>query len=264
VSTKNNVCYPVDDITRPVTCTLVIRYDINNNHTKKVETGIVIPGRKFYGSDIPDDYCRVEVMTVFQGSEDDMLDIPGPKGIETLGQAIKNFILWPRRDVELVDPPTPSSSHPQPSPPPQTLVPLHPSSPPQSSHAPPHPLSNPPSPPQASTFRTPPHSPQPSRDSRQSKKSKFPVPKLASTFEKKKSKATTVGTARFVKGTALDLTSHIVDLVEHEESAEKAKAMAAKIKIPTKAYYKNVPKQYVLGRPEREMGLIISYNRFGV
>jgi hypothetical protein len=31
---------------------------------------------------------------------------------------------WPRRDVELVDPPTLSSSHPQPSSPPQTLVPL--------------------------------------------------------------------------------------------------------------------------------------------
>jgi hypothetical protein len=139
-----------------VTCTLVIRYGINNNRTKKVGTGIAIPGRKFHGSDIPDDYCRVEVTMVIQGPEDDMLDIPRPEGIKTLGQAIKNFILWPRRDVKLVDPPTSSSSHPQPSPPPQTLVPLHPSSPPQSSHAAPHPLSNPPSPPQASTFRTPP------------------------------------------------------------------------------------------------------------
>ena len=38
-------------------------------------------------------------------------------------------------------------------------------------------------------------------------------------------------------------------MAEHEESAEKAKAMAAKIKIPTKADYKNVPKHYVLARP---------------
>jgi hypothetical protein len=52
-----------------------------------------------------------------------------------------------------------------------------------------------------------------------------------------------------LKGIARDLTSHIVDLAKHEESAEKAKAMAAKIKIPTKEDYKNVPKQYVLGRP---------------
>jgi hypothetical protein len=94
-STGNKVCYPVDDIIRPVTCTLVIRYGINNNRTKKVGTGIAILGRKFHGSDIPDDYCRVEVTMVVQGSEDDMLDIPGPEGIETLGQAIKNFILWP-------------------------------------------------------------------------------------------------------------------------------------------------------------------------
>jgi hypothetical protein len=65
-SMGNKVRYPVDDITRPVTCTLVIRYGINNNRTKKVGTGIAILGRKFHGSDIPDDYCRVEVMMVVQ------------------------------------------------------------------------------------------------------------------------------------------------------------------------------------------------------
>jgi hypothetical protein len=70
-----------------------------------------------------------------------------------------------------------------------------------------------------------------------------------STFEKKKSKATTAGTARFLKGIGRDLTPRTIDLAEHEESAEKAKAMAAKIKIPTKADYKNVPKHYVLARP---------------
>jgi hypothetical protein len=267
-STGNKVHYPVDNITRPVACTLVIRYGINNHRKMKVGIGIAILGRKFHGSNIPDDNCRVEVTTVVQGSEDDMLDIPGPEGIETLGQAIKNFILSPRRDVELVEPPPPSSSHPQPSPPPQTLVPIvHPSSPPQSSHATPHPLSDPPSSPQALPFRdpppSPPHplgdplstppardppSPQPSRDSRPSKKSKFPIPKLVSTFEKKKSKATTAGTARFLKGIARDLTSHTVRLAEHEESAKKAEAMAAKIKIPTKADYKNVLK-ICAGRP---------------
>jgi hypothetical protein len=54
-STKNMVRYPVDDITRPVTCTLVIIYGINNNRTKKVGICVTIPGRKFHGSDIPDD-----------------------------------------------------------------------------------------------------------------------------------------------------------------------------------------------------------------
>jgi hypothetical protein len=70
-----------------------------------------------------------------------------------------------------------------------------------------------------------------------------------STFEKKKSKANTAGTNRFWKGIARDLISCTVDFAEHEEFAEKAKTMAAKIKIPTKADYKNVPKQYVLVRP---------------
>jgi hypothetical protein len=43
-STGNKVYYPVDDITRPVTCTLFIRYGINNNCTKKVGTCVAIPG----------------------------------------------------------------------------------------------------------------------------------------------------------------------------------------------------------------------------
>jgi hypothetical protein len=72
-----------------VACTLVIRYGINNQRTKKVATGLAIPGHKFHGNDIPEEYCRVEVTTIIQGSEDDMLDIPGPEGIETLGQAIR-------------------------------------------------------------------------------------------------------------------------------------------------------------------------------
>jgi hypothetical protein len=187
-----------------------------------------------------------------------MLDIPGPEGIETLGQAIKNFILWPRRDVELVDPPRQPSSQAQPSPPSQIVVPIvHSSSPPQTSHAAPHPLSDPPSPhphggppssPHTSHFRDPP-SPQLSRDPRPSKKYKVSIPKLVSPFEKKKKSKSTAGTARFLKGIGQSLTSDTVDLVDLEESAKKAEAMAAKIKKPTKADYKNVPKIYVPGRP---------------
>jgi hypothetical protein len=56
-STGNKFCYPVNDITRPMMCTLVIRYGINNICMKKVATGLVIPGRKFHGKDIPKDYC---------------------------------------------------------------------------------------------------------------------------------------------------------------------------------------------------------------
>ena len=95
-------------------CALVIRYGINNKRTKIVATGLAIPGRKYHGNDIPDDYCKVEVTTVVQGSEDDMLDIPGTESIEIHGQAIKNFVLWPRRDVKLVDPPSSLSSYAKP------------------------------------------------------------------------------------------------------------------------------------------------------
>jgi hypothetical protein len=95
-STTNKVHYPVDDIDRPVACSLVIRYGINNHRTSEVAVGLANPGLKYHESDIPEDYCKVEASMVVQGYEDNMLNIPGPEGIEKLGQAIKNFILWPR------------------------------------------------------------------------------------------------------------------------------------------------------------------------
>jgi hypothetical protein len=84
-STTNKVHYLVDDIDRPVACSLVIRYGINNHRTRKVAVGLAILRCKYHESDIPEDYYKVEVSTVVQGYEDDMLDIPGPEGIEKLG-----------------------------------------------------------------------------------------------------------------------------------------------------------------------------------
>jgi len=52
-STGNKDRYLVDDIESPVRCSLVIRYGLNNNHTRKVATGLAIPGRQFHGSEIP-------------------------------------------------------------------------------------------------------------------------------------------------------------------------------------------------------------------
>jgi len=48
------------------------------------------------------------VLTVEAGYEDDFIDIPTSKGIEKLGQAINNFIQWPRWYVRF-DPPAPPS-----------------------------------------------------------------------------------------------------------------------------------------------------------
>jgi len=100
---------PVDDIDIPIPCSLVIRYGINNIRTREVATDFVIPGCQYHGRDIPEEYYRVEVSTVVQGYEDDMVEILGPEGMEKLGQSIKNFILWPRWDIQLCEPPPPPS-----------------------------------------------------------------------------------------------------------------------------------------------------------
>jgi len=105
-STSNQDHYPVDDIDKPWPCSLLIGYGLRNQHTKQVATGNAIPGRRFHGVEMQDAYCRVEVLTVESGYEDDFIDIPTSEGIEKLGQAIKNFIQWPRRYVRLIDPPT--------------------------------------------------------------------------------------------------------------------------------------------------------------
>ena len=69
-------------------------------------------GPKYHGADIPKDYYRVEVSTVVQGYEDEILDIPSPEDIVKLGRTINNFILWHRRDVQLKEPPPPSQEMP--------------------------------------------------------------------------------------------------------------------------------------------------------
>jgi hypothetical protein len=74
-SKTNKVHYLVDNIDRSVACSLVITYGVNNHRTREVAVGLVIPGCKYHECDIPEDYCKVEVSTVVQGYEDDMLDI---------------------------------------------------------------------------------------------------------------------------------------------------------------------------------------------
>ena len=95
-STANKDHNLIDDIVTSTPCSLVIRYGINNHRTREVSTGKAIPGGpKYHGADIPKDYCIVEVSTMVQGYEDEILEIPGPEEIVKLGLAINNFILWP-------------------------------------------------------------------------------------------------------------------------------------------------------------------------
>jgi hypothetical protein len=155
-----------------------------------------------------------------------MLEILGPEGIEKLEQAINNFILWPRRDVQLCEPlPPPSQAKSIPNPPssPTQSLPIPPSLPSSSILPPldppssPTPLSLPPEPfnylasplckdPKQTT--PPPEQP----------KKKFYVPKLVSPFEPKKKSA---GTTKLLLGITRNRTVCTVDLAEHEKSAQK-------------------------------------------
>jgi hypothetical protein len=270
-STANKDHYPVDDIVTSTPCSLVIRYGINNHRTREVATGKAIPGGpKYHGADIPKDYCRVEVSTVVQGYEDEILDIPGPEDIVKLGQAINNFILWPRRDVQLREPPPPSqempltqesSAHVDPLPnpppsPPQSLPdppesplhvfpvhqpsPLHDLSTPQSTQSPP-PFNSTPSPQlkDPEPISEPPKVP---------KKKVFLIPKLISPFEPKKKSA---GQVRFLSGIASKRTiqeHEISELAKSEVPAPKV-ITPVNFKVPTAEDYKTIPKKYVWGKP---------------
>jgi len=75
-STTNKDHYLVDDIDRPWPCSLVIFYVLKNQHTKQVATSNAISGRTLHTVDMQDAYCRVEVLTVEAGYEDDFIDIP--------------------------------------------------------------------------------------------------------------------------------------------------------------------------------------------
>jgi sulfur carrier protein ThiS len=70
-STANKEHYVVDDIVGPSACSLVISYGITNVRTIQVAIGFAISGREFHDDTIPNDYARVEVLTVVEGQKDD-------------------------------------------------------------------------------------------------------------------------------------------------------------------------------------------------
>jgi hypothetical protein len=69
---------------------------------------------------------------------------------------------------------------------------------------------------------------------------------LVSPYEPKK---ITVGTAKFLSEIALSRTTRTLDLAEHDKLAKKPKVIIVSIRKPTMDDYKNVPDNYVLGRP---------------
>lgn len=157
--------FPVDSITGPTPCSLVVPIG-RAGKTKEVATGLAIPGRQFHNTAIPEDYARVQVAKVHSDHVSLELDIPAPEGIELLGDAVNQFILWHRRDIILsaavlaAGSSTPSSSQamtaaaPAPPSPPEPPSPRHPPSPPPL-RSPPRQPTPPPSPSQQPPLPTP-------------------------------------------------------------------------------------------------------------
>ncbi|BAH94790.1 Os10g0199200 [Oryza sativa Japonica Group] len=100
VESVENTTYPVDSITGPTPCNLVVPIG-RAGKTKEVASGLAISGRQFHNSSILVDYARVQVARVHGDQMSLELDIPTPEGIELLGDAVNQFILWHRRDIIL-------------------------------------------------------------------------------------------------------------------------------------------------------------------
>lgn len=143
VGSVDTAPYPVDNITAPTPCSLLVPIG-RAGKRKEVGTGLAIPGRQIQNTLIPEEYARVQVAKVHAEHTSLEIDIPTPEGVELLGDAVNQFILWHRRDILLVGPspstPRPPASTPRPPAPPSPLgqdsPPNRPASPPPSSPKP--------------------------------------------------------------------------------------------------------------------------------
>uniref|UniRef100_K4AIS9 DUF8039 domain-containing protein n=1 Tax=Setaria italica TaxID=4555 RepID=K4AIS9_SETIT len=109
------VRYPIDKIQLYTPCRLVIPCGRKQNKFREVATGMAVTARVPKGT--PPEYSWVQVFTVLDESCE--LDIPTDKGIEVLGDAMNQYILWHRRDIVLninASPETSRSSQDEPMP----------------------------------------------------------------------------------------------------------------------------------------------------
>ena len=95
--------YPVDSITEDTPCSLHVPIGRKGRATIKVAEGIAMVGRTFHTAPIPPECAKVQVIRVVDDQYlNNDLDYPvEDEGIETLGEAVNNFILWHRRDIIL-------------------------------------------------------------------------------------------------------------------------------------------------------------------
>lgn len=81
--------------------------------------------RQFHNTPILDDHARVQVAKVHAEHVTFELDIPKPEGIELLGDAVNQFVLWHHRDIILAGQPPSALAPSQP----MTVAALAPTSP---------------------------------------------------------------------------------------------------------------------------------------
>lgn len=106
-SSVDNIRYPVDSITKQTPCSLHIPVGRRGN-TVEVAKGIVILGRIFHNTPIQKECAKVLVLEVLHEKFNKYeLDYPIPdEGIQTVGDALNNIILWHRQDIILHTPVT--------------------------------------------------------------------------------------------------------------------------------------------------------------
>lgn len=98
---SNSGLTPIYAIRVPTACTLVVRMG-RANIQLEVATAKALPrGDTFHSRPIPDEYTRVEVISVKQEYRNYNIDIPTPEGLSLLGECENQFILWHIRDIIL-------------------------------------------------------------------------------------------------------------------------------------------------------------------
>nr|BAX25049.1 hydroxyproline-rich glycoprotein -like [Oryza alta]BAX25057.1 hydroxyproline-rich glycoprotein -like [Oryza alta] len=199
VGSAQTTPYEVDLITGPTPCRLVVPIG-RAGRTKEVGSGLAIPGRQFHKIAIPEDYARVQVDRVNADQMSLELDIPTSEGIELLGDAVNQFILWHRRDIILTGHAmlsTPAPSVPQtaapPAPSPATNSPTPPGSPEPAAAGSPASLprrsspahQSPPTPQSALVQPVPPSRDDASTEKPITSEARKHIPQLVSTYKKK-------------------------------------------------------------------------------
>jgi hypothetical protein len=107
-TTTLHMWYPVVDITGDTPCRLHIPLGRVGNKTKEVAIGVAMPGCIFHNNPILAEYAKVLVREITDKAYIDYpLDHVTPEGVEELGEAVNEFILWNWREIVLDGPATP-------------------------------------------------------------------------------------------------------------------------------------------------------------